>query len=544
MSTPTGAPPRLRTVHAAFAFAVVVLVIQAVRRSFQPLRHVITIVPDDAFYYLSLARHYAQSGIWTFDGGVSRTSGFHPLHAYVCALIFRLWPSLEVMPLLLLHAWIGVVATAVGLWFLLRVVDRHLGDTATLGIVVVSTSSNFLVQSTSAMEWHWVVLFASLTIFAVTEGRTRLAVAAGMAGALSRSDFPLLTVAAVGAGLFVARRGGDRRLLRSSLWAFAGAVCGFCLLTAHNYSIAHEIVQSSARIKAFWGKSEGYQPRYGFEIAARAASPGSILIEMGNHTIKLVAALHAAALVVLFALLRFFPPARPARPAGDVRPFLLALAVLATTGFALLYGTTAAAIQTWYTANFVVPVSLLYALALAPARWRPAAPALFVPAALFAVVGLRDADKPGLPGDIHNMDAGLWLKEHGPAGRVGTWNAGIINYFEGGHVVNIDGLTNNDVVPYILADKLHCYLYENDIRHVMDWQDMLTATCSRARCPNYPALGGYTSGLFARSLEPEYVVATVQASGFDTSLRLYSVDMDLLAREGACRAPRGRAAPP
>jgi len=44
----------------------------------------IGVVPDDAFYYLKLAHNRAELGWWTFDG-VSPTSGFHLLHAYLLA---------------------------------------------------------------------------------------------------------------------------------------------------------------------------------------------------------------------------------------------------------------------------------------------------------------------------------------------------------------------------------------------------------------------------------------------------------------------------
>jgi hypothetical protein len=135
------------------------------------------------------------------------------------------------------------------------------------------------------------------------------------------------------------------------------------------------------------------------------------------------------------------------------------------------------------------------------------------------------------------MDAGLWLREHRPEGRVGGWNVGVLNYFEGGDVVNIDGLTNSAVVPYIVEGRLHCYLLENDIRHVMDWEPMVE--CHRAKCPPYPAIGGYASGVLARSLKSEYVVpGTENLEGGTLKLTLYSVDKDTLASAGDCASTR------
>lgn len=52
--------------------------------------------PDDAYYYLSLARNFANLHSWTFDSGISQTSGFHPLLAYLLVLSYKtLQPSVE-----------------------------------------------------------------------------------------------------------------------------------------------------------------------------------------------------------------------------------------------------------------------------------------------------------------------------------------------------------------------------------------------------------------------------------------------------------------
>src|SRR5512147_2987135 len=50
----------------------------------------VTYTPDDAYYYLSLARNFVNYHTWTFDSGVSRTSGFHPMLAYILVLLYAL----------------------------------------------------------------------------------------------------------------------------------------------------------------------------------------------------------------------------------------------------------------------------------------------------------------------------------------------------------------------------------------------------------------------------------------------------------------------
>ena len=47
-------------------------------------------IPDDAYYYLTLARNFSFLSIWTFDSGVSVTSGFHLFFAYLLVILFSL----------------------------------------------------------------------------------------------------------------------------------------------------------------------------------------------------------------------------------------------------------------------------------------------------------------------------------------------------------------------------------------------------------------------------------------------------------------------
>src|SRR6266478_1902761 len=58
------------------------LAIYAIRAATGPLAHVVDHVPDDAFYYLVLARNFTRLHRWTTDGGLTVTTGFHALYAW------------------------------------------------------------------------------------------------------------------------------------------------------------------------------------------------------------------------------------------------------------------------------------------------------------------------------------------------------------------------------------------------------------------------------------------------------------------------------
>ena len=53
----------------------------------------ITIIPDDACYYIQIAKNFSINGQWSLDG-LTKTSGFHLLYALLLFLIFEIFPSI------------------------------------------------------------------------------------------------------------------------------------------------------------------------------------------------------------------------------------------------------------------------------------------------------------------------------------------------------------------------------------------------------------------------------------------------------------------
>lgn len=43
---------------------------------------------DDAFYYLKTAQHLAEGKFSTFDGGITRTNGYHPVWLFLLTPLF------------------------------------------------------------------------------------------------------------------------------------------------------------------------------------------------------------------------------------------------------------------------------------------------------------------------------------------------------------------------------------------------------------------------------------------------------------------------
>ena len=92
-------------------------------------------------------------------------------------------------------------------------------------------------------------------------------------------------------------------------------------------------------------------------------------------------------------------------------------------------------------------------------------------------------------------DAGLYLHEQALDGSVGAWNAGIIGYYQGGTVINLDGLVNNDIYAYAISNRLPSYVAERRITYVVDFKTMLDI-------PEYRMRGGYDDDTFLGGLRP------------------------------------------
>jgi hypothetical protein len=105
----------------------------------RPEDEIIKYVPDDAFYYVNLAKHFASIGAWTFDGSTVAT-GFHLAWAYLLAVIFALWPSITFISLLLLAGVISSLAIAFSAYIVCLIALRRFGPSASIGAALVFLS--------------------------------------------------------------------------------------------------------------------------------------------------------------------------------------------------------------------------------------------------------------------------------------------------------------------------------------------------------------------------------------------------------------------
>lgn len=463
-----------------------------------PVGTLVAYLPDDAFYYLGLAREHAQSGLWSFDGGVSRATGFHLLWGYLLSGAYVLFsPSPEGFVRLGMALSFAFAAGCALLLF--GRMFRKGREDMLLVTAILLLSPNVLFNALSATEWSVAVALAVALTGAVrgiekpsSPRRIALAALCGVLGSLARSDFGLLPALLLIEALVLARRSDERRIAYPAVAAFAGAVTGVGIVLLHAHAVGGNWVQASALIKSHWAAFVPFGERL-----YNAAMLFPVLFGFTLPKQGLWWDLAALALVaVLAAAARFGPPTRRYRenpPSFVWRPMFL-LAVLY-----ILFYTGNAAIQPWYTAQLVVPAALVAAPLVALLRRR----ALVLAGAMFIVIALHnvslihplDGSTARWPHQRAMLDAGHYLSEHRLDGRVGAWNAGIIGYFQGGTLVNLDGLVNDAVVPFVRNGRLEEYLEKEKIHHIIDFDIMLNDPVKRKR-------GGYDDARFLRELTP------------------------------------------
>ena len=205
---------------------------------------------------------------------------------------------------------------------------------------------------------------------------------------------------------------------------------------------------------------------------------------------------------------------------------LIISAGICILGYFILYSRSGS-VQPWYTANLIVPVLMLVlgisgfiSSSISDKIWIFLL-LLFLTSVVLNISSIYPVS-PYLspyPHQLSLLNAGNFLKGNLPDRKVGAWNAGIIGYFEGGHIINLDGLVNNDIYEYAVENNLQTYLESRDICCIVDFANMLTEESLRIR-------GGYNDISFLETLQPQKVFAGGKNRWKD--LTFYQINKDLI----------------
>jgi hypothetical protein len=472
-----------------------------------PVKILVGVVPDDAFYYLAVGRSIATTGVSTFDGE-NLASGYHPAWMMLVAEAAR-WVSSN-DGLLRVVVAMGLVLHAVAGWLLYRCLKRFVsGSAAALAAGVWMFGYLPLVVASFALETslYCVAFLLSYSVYLDRidpylrregkDGRRRIpAVNLILFGAAlgfclwARTEaIVLVACAALWLGLASLLEGLSWRSLLEAcrrgvlIVAAALATIGpWFVYSLHNFGT---IRQASGAMKTLWMQGEtaglGLSERLWLYASRFGCWLVSSLPWTWGSSIAVGAAMALAWLVLLVAAVAFIKRRPEVRIAfSGVFPSI-AYPLLHVFVAGAVYSTCFADVQCWYLAIpylecYLVLVVLGGVLCRAEignvrvAHWRARA---FAVAAVFTLLGLvRYAE---------TLQHGYWAWQRDvyasiepieralPEGtRVGCFNAGLPGYFSRLRIINLDGLVNDAVVPYWRAKQFDRYLADARIAIIYD----------------------------------------------------------------------------
>ena len=532
-------PHQLRTAWSVILFIVITnLLIFLSHLLKMPEQQLVQFIYDDGFYYLVIAKNFYHYHTWTFDSGLTVTSGYQPLFAYALTGLYALFKPNLTQFIHLSLCFTAIITVLSFVWiYTLKITKKWTLFAAT---ALIASSLNFSYNAITLVEWPLLVFF-STSYFAVLYRSSAnshhwrsaiLLTIIGCLGSLTRADFGAMPfVLCVVAFVLMLATKKDRYFLLT-FCGLMGACFGEALVFLNDYYFTGHFLQYSATMKLLWEHITGPSP-YSFyaqmmtlllgnfyrdamptlspqvvylfpkllflavmlfgcnlikslnqqhrQTVNNNASQGSSINHFANNTISEASldnrfANNTSAKASLNNHNTNFNTSKSS--SDNHKNFLFITGSLATVIFyCLFYSYNTGALQPWYSGNVIVPMVILVTGLLNLIRSRLTS--TIISALLMIVIGTHLHHLYSLritPWASQKLlyQAGNYLQQHPLPGNIGSWNAGIISYYEGQHIINLDGLMNDEIYPYAKNDNLECYFINKRINYIADFTAMFS----------------------------------------------------------------------
>jgi hypothetical protein len=258
----------------------------------------IGIIPDDAFYYIQLAKHRVIDGFWTFDG-TSLATGFHLFYGYVLTAIFASFPNIELQGLYLIIGTISSISLSISVFLITKLIGQLFDKKVQFIGVAPFLTMPIYIQSTSLMESWAVVLFSTLSLYVVFHKSSTtswtwflLIFLVGTLGSLARTDYGLIAGVLFITSVLI--KSFKRQAITNRAFVLlAGAILGLAIALLHNYAISGHFLQASAQIKLHWSSFNGHSM-----AASLALMTKSVMHIFPGNGLFLILTLMAGTLII------------------------------------------------------------------------------------------------------------------------------------------------------------------------------------------------------------------------------------------------------
>lgn len=504
-----------------------------------PEDHLVQFIYDDGYYYLVLAKNFFHFRYWTFDSGATVTSGFQPLFAYLLVALYALFKPNNLQ---FIHIALCLTVTITLLPFIWLIILRPPHKWALIAACALITSTlNFSYNTITLVEWPLVILLSSSYIaylyhLNINQPLWRPALLLALIaffGSLTRADFGGLALVFFCAAILLYLVTRERRYVFLTFMGLAGATIGVVIVFLHNYLFTGHILQSSAIMKLNWSQITAPTP-YAFYVQIMSLFMNSFnqdgLIIMNPNIVRLVPILLLIALnifaykgvcaIVNKNAQKTLLLSQVTNSLRDKKILVIAGSLITVIFYCAFYAFNTGALQPWYTGIIIAPIIILITglLALIHSRLSKMLISLIIAILVVLHIHLLYTGKI-IPWESQKSlyEAGIYLQQHPLKQRIGSWNAGIVSYYEGNHIINLDGLMNDEILPYVKADHLECYILRKQIAYIVDTQNMFN--------DYHKQRGGYTNNL------ENWVMPQVS---IDQNAVIYKVNLEGLSKDNQC----------
>ena len=440
---------------------------------------------DDAFYYFQIAWHMAEGKFSTFDGGITRTNGYHPLWMLLITPFYWMFDketalfAIKAFEIMLVAGGVSLVAAAAWLsrlpWILLFAVLPALYLQGGMLRGMEAAAGLFMLG----------LFFFTIALFARDPARWRwpLAVAA-FALPWVRLEYAAISLAATAALLLIEWSWQDRLppgararsiLTLGAVGPFLAAGAGLLAYFGYNGVVFGGIAPVSGSVKRLWSQ-DYWQAEDGYDLTKNVHD--FLGIPAFDDELRIV-----LGIFVFVSLVWWFARRTRSREGWLLLAFLAGVFGLAAGHLAKFVQSVLTVHPMWGSYDwYFVPAYLMKAVVV-PAgcygaiwfirrfigpRLRRASRILILgvvvsgAASLYATADFaapfrfvdRQSRASGTDWEFASHMGTVVMDRMLPGGSViGSWDAGVIGYFSRFPVVNLDGLANS--WDYFRSGKSH-----------------------------------------------------------------------------------------
>jgi len=495
---------------------------------------------DDSFYYMITASHFSSHHISSFDG-LTLTTGYHPLWMWLCAAIFGIRGQLDFTYVRTCMA-LALCITSIVLLIALRDAYTHKRRNLLWVLALAASSYSALNNGLTVMEWPLVLLcWYLLHRVMVARSSTGLKIVyfaaffIGATGSLSRTDFGLVAVCYLVAATLVGLRYRSWDAARKAGFALAGAVAGLGVVLLYNHAMTGTWLQKSAEVKRLSASLlNPFNPVpavWQFVRVLLYLPSLDLEPDWQAHLLRLVFRVMIVGLVLAMALAvaKYRWLAKKLAIAwsrGPEEDLVLTASVLAVLGYVLLYGFNSQATFGWYTGT-VTGFIVILAARLLGALPRKLAAILVLPI-LFANMIVAARYGGNARSQQQEVIVGEKMHAQHPNARMGGGDVGKPSFFNGGTMINLDGLMNDEVIPYLASGNIHCYVLDRHIEYISDMGSLTVPITDAVR-----AKRGLAPLPWSRYFEA--VPATANAKHDETDYSYSKTNFQAIRDSGDCR---------